>query len=90
MNPNASKFHRQAGWGLFEIICFIAACALVWPIAQWVGQRYFPNHSHAVFCIVMLIAYPMLGFVFCILMHRLFRWDYNRRHKTGETHGDSK
>jgi hypothetical protein len=85
-----SKNRRRAGWGLFEMLCFIAACALVWPMAHWVGHHYFPTHHRATFCIIMLTVYPPLGFLFCILMHRFFRWDYNRRHKTGATHGDSK
>jgi hypothetical protein len=89
MTPNVSKIRRRAGWGIFEFICFLAACALVWPVAHLVGQRYFPNHSRTVFWIIMLTAYPVLGFAFCCLMHRLFRWDYNRRQNRTK-HDDSK
>jgi hypothetical protein len=88
-SENQQKIRRRAGWGIFEFICFLAACALVWPVAHLVGQRYFPNHSRTVFWIIMLTAYPVLGFAFCCLMHRLFRWDYNRR-QNRTTHDDSK
>jgi uncharacterized BrkB/YihY/UPF0761 family membrane protein len=82
-----SKNRRRAGWGLFELLCFIAACVLTMPLAQWVSH-HFPSHSRAVFFIVMLTVYPVLGFIFCILMHLIFRWEYNRRHKVGAKHED--
>jgi hypothetical protein len=89
MTLNISRIRRQAGWGLFELLCFIAACSVVVAVAHWVGHRYFPNHSRAVFWIAMLTVYPLLGFILCTLMHLFFRWNYNRRHRVGATHEKS-
>jgi hypothetical protein len=51
---------------IFDLFCFIAACAVIVPAARWVSH-YFPEHSRAVFCIIMLTVYPVVGlfFVFC-------------------------
>ncbi len=88
MNLRNPSKRRQAGWGLFELLCFTVACCLVLPLAFWTSH-HFPNHPAAVFFIVMLGLYPPLGFLFCILMHLFFRWDYKRRHKTRVTPEDS-
>jgi hypothetical protein len=79
MTPNVARTRNQAGWGFFDLLCFIVACAMVLPLAKWVSIHYFSSHPRASFFTIMLIAYPTLGFTFCILMHRLFRWHYNRR-----------
>lgn len=88
-NPDNSQI-RKRGWGLFELLCFVAAASLVLPTACWVGLHYFPHHPRAAVFSIMLTVYPVLGFTFCILMHRFFRWDYKRRHPVGGAQGESK
>jgi hypothetical protein len=90
MSPHITQKHRRAGWGLFDLLCFVAACALIYPAARWVSH-YFPDNQRAVFFVIMATVYPAVGLLFCFLLHRLFRWDYNRRHRAGASaHDDSR
>jgi hypothetical protein len=90
MSPHFSQNRRREGWGIFELLCFIAACALVVPLAHWIGDRYFPNYPRVAFYSIMLTVYPVLGFVLCTLMHLLFRWVYTWRHRVGASHDENK
>jgi hypothetical protein len=76
-----STFGRKLrGFTLFDLLCFIAACSLIFPLAL-VVSRHFPAHRAAVFFLLMLIVYPVVGFTFAICLRRLFRYFAGRSKK---------
>jgi hypothetical protein len=86
----SQRIEDERDGGLFELLCFIAACALVEPLAHRMGERYFPNHPRGAFYSIMLTIYPVLGFVFCTLIHLLLRWGCTRKHSVGVSRDENK
>jgi hypothetical protein len=81
MNLRTSQDHRRYGFGLFDLLCFVAACSTIFPLAL-VVSRHFEGHQRVViFFFFMLIVYPVVGFTFAILLRRLFRFFYFRSKK---------
>ncbi|HEX4342673.1 MAG TPA: hypothetical protein VH255_04740 [Verrucomicrobiae bacterium] len=73
MDVRTSKYFWRHGFGLFDLLCFIAACSLVYPLALAVSRHYEGHQRLVVFCLFMVIVYPILAFTFLILMHLYFR-----------------
>ena len=40
MIPHIFHNRQRGGWGLFDLLCFIAACALIYPLAIKISHRY--------------------------------------------------
>jgi predicted Na+-dependent transporter len=74
---------RPKGFTIFDLLCFVAACSVIFPVALIVSRRCEGRWRVVVFCFFMCIVYPALGVAFVYLMRRFFRWDYNRRHASG-------
>ena len=81
MPPHISQNRSCAGWGLFDLLCFIAACALLYPVARW-ASLCFPEHRRAIFIVIMATVYPAFGMLFCFLLHRLFNRVQHRRRRS--------
>jgi hypothetical protein len=80
MNLHGTLIRRRRGFTIFDILCFVAACSLIFPIALIVS-RHFQEHRAAVFFFFMLIVYPVVGFIFAILLRRFFRYFAGRSKK---------
>jgi len=87
MNLEFSQNCRRGGFGLFDILCFVAACSLIFPLALIVS-RHSEEHRAAVFFFFMFVVYPVVGFIFAILLRRLFRYFASRSKKYPYHHDD--
>jgi hypothetical protein len=90
MNLQTVKYFKHSGFGLFELLCFIAACSLVYPLALAVSRHYEGHQRLVVFCLFMVIVYPILAFTFLILMHLYFRRLRRKRYGTANVPGAEK
>jgi hypothetical protein len=88
MNLHSSPIRKSRGFTIFDVLCFVAACAMIFPVAIMIGNYFDGYRRVAVFFAIMLIVYPVVGFVFAILLRRLFRYFYNRSNKYPYRHDD--
>jgi MFS family permease len=78
MTPHIPQNRRRGGWGLFDLLCFVAACLLIFPVALKISHHFEGHWRILVFCIFMFIVYPVVGIIFAVLLRRFFVLSHHR------------
>jgi membrane protein YdbS with pleckstrin-like domain len=81
-----NRKRQQAGWGIFELLCFIAAFALMAPIASRVSSHF----GTVVGNIFFFVASAIVGVILCIIQFYIFRFIWRYKHRARNLEGDKK
>ena len=74
--------NEQGKVGIFDLLCFVAAAALIYPGALWISHHFSGFWSGVIFYAIMFIVYPVVGFLFLIMFWSFVAFCRKRSHKS--------
>jgi len=80
MNPDPSNTPRRRELTIFDMVWFVAAFAVTYPVAKMASSHFEGHWRGIVFYFIMLVVYPVLGFVSPILFWRFVIFCRRGRH----------
>jgi hypothetical protein len=80
-STQSRKRGEQGQVGIFDLLCFVAAAALIYPSALWVSHHFTGFWSEVIFYAIMFIVYPVVGFLFLIAFWSFVAFCRKRSHK---------
>ena len=64
---------RFGGWTVFEVLCFAAAYFIVFYFGDMLILHFHNEHRSLIIYLSIFIIAPLLGIIFCILLHKFAR-----------------